>query len=495
MSLQLRLERPLPEHLPVASGTAVFVVGSCFHPVERIERLHVVLDNCAHLVDAHGLPRPDVAAADSPVADNSFFSGFWAVVPIAARADPGPVEVRLVAELASGQRVEAPLGTIVFSASPSGGGAEQPAPAAPRTGLRPGTIAICMATFEPDEKLFRAQVESLRAQDDENWICLISDDASAPDRFGVIVDLIGDDPRFAISRSAQRVGPCRNFERALELVPADVELVALCDQDDRWHPDKLRTLRAALGDALLAYSDMRLVEADGRLRRPTMWRGRQNNHTDLVSMLVANTITGAASLFRRELLEFALPFPDTPGYQFHDHWLAVVALAAGRVAYVDRALYDYVQHPGAVFGDVTHGSRPGGMRQRLSGLREASRIPRWRAGYFYGYLSRATQAQVTLLRCEHRLSAAKRRDLQRFLAADSSLLALLWLTCRALRPLVGHTETLGTELELAQGIAWKRLIVLRARRWRHRRGRLSDASIPPPQSFSQKRLRRWRARV
>ena len=38
-------------------------------------------------------------------------------------------------------------------------------------------------------------------------------------------------------------------------------------------------------------------------------------------MLVANTITGAATLFRREVAELALPFPDTPGLPFHDHWL------------------------------------------------------------------------------------------------------------------------------------------------------------------------------
>ena len=43
-----------------------------------------------------------------------------------------------------------------------------------------------------------------------------------------------------------------------------------------------------------------------------------------------NTVTGAASLFRRELLDVALPFPDVPGKPFHDHWLACVALAIGR---------------------------------------------------------------------------------------------------------------------------------------------------------------------
>ena len=113
------------------------------------------------------------------------------------------------------------------------------------------------------------------------------------------------------------------------MAPAEAELLALCDQDDRWYPEKLATLRARLGDAQLVYSDQRLVDARGQVLRDTLWRGRRNNHTDLASLLIANTITGAATLFRREVADLALPFPDTPGLQFHDHWLALVALAPG----------------------------------------------------------------------------------------------------------------------------------------------------------------------
>ena len=55
-------------------------------------------------------------------------------------------------------------------------------------------------------------------------------------------------------------------------------------------------------------------------------------------------------LMRREVADLAVPFPDTPGMDFHDHWIALTALALGDIAYVDRPLYDYVQHDAAVFG-------------------------------------------------------------------------------------------------------------------------------------------------
>ena len=72
-----------------------------------------------------------------------------------------------------------------------------------------------------------------------------------------------------------------------------------------------------------------------------------------------NTVTGAATLFRRELLERTLPFPPRHGpHSFHDQWIALVALATGRLAYVDRPLYDYVQHRSAVLGHPRAKRRP-----------------------------------------------------------------------------------------------------------------------------------------
>ena len=45
----------------------------------------------------------------------------------------------------------------------------------------------------------------------------------------------------------------------------------MADQDDFWHPDKLETLLAAIGDAQLVYSDARIVDPDGELIADTYW--------------------------------------------------------------------------------------------------------------------------------------------------------------------------------------------------------------------------------
>jgi hypothetical protein len=236
----------------------------------------------------------------------------------------------------------------------------------------------------------------------------------------------------------------------------------------------------------MAYSDQRLVDANGRVLRDTMWRRRRNNHTNLASLLVANSITGAATLLRREVAELALPFPDTPGLQFHDHWVGLVALAAGDIAYVPRPLYDYVQHAGAVFGEVSGGraarTRPGLLRGG-------------RGAYFLGYLPREVQAKVLLARCVDRLTPRKRRALERYARSARSPWAFAWLALRPLRTLAGRNETLGSELELVHGIVWRWAAPLIARLPAGRLRRYADASFPDPLSFEQRRLRRWRARA
>jgi hypothetical protein len=487
--LWAKLELSLPESIPADRATAVLCFGASFHTDQRIARLEIAVDGIRHPVAAFGMPRMDMFRAH-----DAYRSGFWGVVPVGPHGGPGEIVIRLEATLADGTVESEPIGAIAADeVSPP------PSYAVERPGGTP-LIAISMATFEPVPDLFRAQIDSIRAQSDPDWICVVSDDASRPERFAEIETVLDGDSRFILSRSDRRLGFYRNFERALGMVPGDAELVALCDQDDRWFPEKLATLRASLGEAELVYSDQRLVDRNGRVLAETLWRGRRNNHTNLSSLMVANSVTGAAALFRRRLLDHALPFPEVPGWQFHDHWLAVVALSTGNLAYVDRPLYDYVQHQGAILGQVMVESPADSdavPRRRCSPrawLRGAA--GGWRSAYFCAYLRIQVQAQTILSRCPDRLAPGKRRALVRLANADSSPLAFTWLAARPIRALAGRNETLGAEGQLARGILWRALAAL-SRAFGKRPGRLRlDASFPAcgPDAFSQKRLRRWRGR-
>lgn len=485
----VRLESPVPTALAAGSASVIYFAGTAMDSDCPVRALTLLIDGVAHPVTRIAMPRFDVPERRG---------GFWTTV--AVRVPAGATEVVVQARARGRDGLGAPieLARIPVGAPPDGG---SDPPAATPSG---SSIAICMATYQPDPTLLRAQLESIRAQTDDDWTCVISDDCSEPDRYAEIVRLVGDDRRFSVSRAPEWLGFYRNFERALRLAPRDARLIALSDQDDVWHPDKLATLRASIGEAPLVYSDQRLVDPGGGVLRETMWVGRSNNRTSLASMLVANTVTGAASLIRRDVVERALPFPDCPGIEFHDHWLALVALASGRLRYVDRPLYDYVQHPEAILGRVVgadasarrrrRGPRPHGPELRVPRLR-APRLRDWRGAYFLGYLPGQMRAQTLLLRCGDTLAPANRRALELYRRADRSPRAFLWFVMRPLRMLMGRTETRGGESELAIGIVWEWLatLVSRAPGWPDRY--LVDTSFPDPLSFAQKRLGRWRRRI
>ncbi len=447
-------------------------MGTACEDRDPVAQLELLVDGRAFPLDAARMPRFDMPCRRG---------GFWGVVPVNPR--PGAERVQLRARVG---RRDGGVEEIDLGAVPIAG------PAQALSLARPGPeslIAVCMGTFDPDPELLRRQLDSLRAQTDTRWTCVISDDHSSAEGYAALTEAVGEDQRFLISRSQRRIGFYRNFERALRLAPAEADLIALCDQDDVWYPDKLAVLRASLGSAALVYSDQRLLDTQGLVLRNTMWHGRANNSSNMASLLVANTVTGAASLFRRDVAELALPFPDSPGIEFHDHWIALVALAVGELRYVDRALYDYVQHDSAVLGQVSSRADRPGRRVRRPRMRH------WRAAYFLGYVPGQVRAATLLLRCGDRLTPAKRRALERYLASERSPAAFAWLLLRPLRALAGATETLASEWELVRGVSWRLIAGALARiRWLPERLQL-DTQFPDPPHFRYRRLERWRAEL
>ena len=168
----------------------------------------------------------------------------------------------------------------------------RPAPRADDPG-EADVIAVCMATYEPDIELFRVQVESLRAQTDALGLRDLRR-RLGPERFAALRRC---SRRRALRRLAlgRRLGFYRNFERALRLAPAEARLLALCDQDDRWHPEKLAVLRAALGGAparLLRPAARRRRRA--RAARDAVARPAQQPHRPGLDAGRRTAITGAA---------------------------------------------------------------------------------------------------------------------------------------------------------------------------------------------------------
>ncbi|MGH9844725.1 MAG: hypothetical protein ACREEM_38905, partial [Blastocatellia bacterium] len=159
------------------------------------------------------------------------------------------------------------------------------------------------------------------------------------------------------------------------------------------------------------------------------------------------------------------------GNLFHDHWLACVALALGKIKYVDRPLYDYVQHSSNVLGHSTVGAFPASkaIYYLLRHLTSANGRAHAREVYFRDVLRLKVIAMVAHLRIGHLITPATAKVLTRFTNLDRSPAVLLWLALHGMKEWGRMTVTLGTEYQMILGVCWKALSQFRAWFGRFRR--------------------------
>ena len=198
--LRAVLENDLPASIPVGRATALFCYGHCFHVADELASLELLIAGRRHRLGAAGMARRDLyewihgsSGGEADPLGHSYRSGFWGTVVVPAQGQPGQLPLDAVVRLRSGAELRTRLGEleVVPASSPRPDGAED------LPSVQADAIAVCMATYEPDLRLFETQLASLRAQTDEHWVCVVSDGGSTPDRYRA-------DPRAGGRRSALR---------------------------------------------------------------------------------------------------------------------------------------------------------------------------------------------------------------------------------------------------------------------------------------------------
>lgn len=232
-------------------------------------------------------------------------------------------------------------------------------------------VGIVLATYNCDRAHFVTQIRSIQAQDFHRWCCLITDDGSTPEIQYYMADLIENDARFRLQVQPQNLGSYHNFEYGIDFFRQDdtITHIAFADQDDIWEPQKLTRLLSEMtfSGALLAHSDLSLIDHQGNILHPSVWQyeQRQPEKLDTQLLLLRNTVTGCSTMIARALLTDALPFPpqQKSGDWYHDHWLAIVAAHTGRIAHIREPLVQYRQHDHNVVGAA---QRAGSIRTEIA---------------------------------------------------------------------------------------------------------------------------------
>jgi glycosyltransferase involved in cell wall biosynthesis len=102
------------------------------------------------------------------------------------------------------------------------------------------TVSIAMCTFNGEAFLIQ-QLNSLAAQTHQPDEIIICDDASN-DKSVAIAQAFAKDSglNVRIHRNDKNLGYVKNFEQAIGRCTQD--LIFLCDQDDLWHPEKIKQM-------------------------------------------------------------------------------------------------------------------------------------------------------------------------------------------------------------------------------------------------------------
>ena len=219
----------------------------------------------------------------------------------------------------------------------------------------PPRIGVALATYN-GERFLRTQLESILAQTRLPDEIVVSDDQSSDNSLAIVHDVLdGPCAREGITLTVvvhdNPSGAAANFANALAHCSAD--LVALCDQDDVWHPHKLDSLAAHFEDdpnLLLVHSDANLIDENGQLLGMGVLESLRitaGEKSDLVSgqgiraLVRRNLVTGQTVMLRGELVDQAGAIPD--GW-VHDEWWALVAASQDGLLLDPGVYQDYRQH-------------------------------------------------------------------------------------------------------------------------------------------------------
>ena len=202
-------------------------------------------------------------------------------------------------------------------------------------------ISVCIATHN-GEKYIKQQLDSILCQLGDYDEVIISDDGSTDGTIFVIESL--HDNRIVILNYKQQYVSkypheyvCRNFQNAL--MHAKGDYIFLSDQDDIWMPNKVEVCMKDLENCDCVLHDFMHIDETCAIVKPLHYAGsfRPNNY-----LLRHGIHYGCAMAFRRNVLDYALPFPKH--LMLHDHWIGILSEIFGRFYFEEQPLIKYRVH-------------------------------------------------------------------------------------------------------------------------------------------------------
>lgn len=233
----------------------------------------------------------------------------------------------------------------------------------------PIKIVVCLSVYNGSLYL-QEQLISIANQscDFSKMILCIRDDDSSDESKKVIQGFTRRTSlKVMVLTDKTNLGVKKSFELLMsKAIDLDAKYIMFCDQDDVWNKDKIEKTYNKMKELekiyskdipLLVHSDLKVVDNKIEVIAPSFWKYQSinPNKQKLSDFIVNNNITGCTMMINRSLAEKIRTIPKEA--IMHDWWIAMVASAFGKIAYINEPLMLYRQH-----GNNDTGAKQYGLR-------------------------------------------------------------------------------------------------------------------------------------
>ena len=262
------------------------------------------------------------------------------------------------------------------------------------------SISVALATYN-GAAFIGQQLASIAQQDCLPAELVVTDDSSTDNTLELVAAFAAMAPfPVRVHRNETRLGYRANFMRALSLCGS--ELIALCDQDDVWEPNKLSVAQAAFDtpDTVLFFHNAWLIDRAGERIGPADIyvlppRNPPLSAHGLLCPFGFSMVCASSLLRFSDLWDQSIDSNDQRSRMGHDQWMFFLAAIFGEIAYSDLRLTQYRQHGANAFGSPDRGFAAM-LRHRFRWLTNH--------GAKYAALARAAHMRAAILaECQARL--------------------------------------------------------------------------------------------
>lgn len=215
-------------------------------------------------------------------------------------------------------------------------------------------ISVALCTYN-GEKYIEYQINSILDQDYTIDEIQIGDDGSTDNTIDIINNLKKQHENIFLTQNKQRLGINDNFENTIKRCNGDY--ICLSDQDDIWHPNKLKVIVPILQQnhkVQACFTNANFIDENGVSIDGSLWKslGIIKEKEYLLDperlfehlLRFGNIVTGATMVLKAEAIKEVIPFIQRYNFECHDFIIARKLAMNKSIIPINEELMDYRLH-------------------------------------------------------------------------------------------------------------------------------------------------------